>query len=334
MKAMLLSSIAPIESRPLTLTDVPEPEPGPGEIRIKIASCAVCRTDLHIIEGDLPQAKLPVIPGHQMVGTVDRLGPDVSQIELGERVGIAWLRLTCGVCHLCRTGHENLCRESKYTGYHVDGGFTEYAVVPEWFAYPIPPVFSDEEAAPLLCGGIIGYRALKRANLMPSTNVALYGFGSSAHIALQIARYHGCNVYVFTRGEERRQLALDMGATWAGPSHARLDEKMQSAALFAPSGDLIPHAMENLERGGTLAIAGIHISPPPALDYQKHLFQERDLHSVTANTRQDGRKLLEEAAAIPVRPIISTYALSEANDALIDLKQGRVKGTAVLINDL
>jgi len=330
MKAMVLFEHAPIESSPLQSRELPDPQPGPGEVRLRVHCCAICRTDLHVIEGELPRQKLPVIPGHQIVGTVDALGPGCSRLKLGQRIGIAWLRKTCGQCEYCESGRENLCEQQRFTGYHADGGYAELALVPEDFAYEIPAPFSDAEAAPLLCAGIIGYRALQRCNLRPGGKLALYGFGSSAHIVIQLALHRGCEVFVATRGEKHRELARQLGACWVGENPAELPVKVDSAIIFAPVGTLVPPALEKLKKGGTLAVAGIYLTDVPPLNYEQHLFYERDLRSVTANTRQDGQELLQEAARIPIRPQISTYGLQEANRALQDLKADRISGTGVL----
>ncbi len=267
MKAMLLGQIAPIESSPLRLAEVPMPEPAAGEVRMKVHCCGICRTDLHVVEGDLPPQKMPVIPGHQIVGTVDALGPDCQRLHAGQRIGAAWLRWTCGRCRFCTTERENLCESARFTGYQADGGYAEYAVVPESFAYEIPDQFGDVEAAPLLCAGIIGYRALKRTRLPPGGRLAMYGFGSSAHVLIQIARHRGCEVYVVTRDERHRELARQMGAAWAGARAEELPIKVDSAIIFAPAGELVPAALERLEKGGTLALAGIYMTPIPAMDY-------------------------------------------------------------------
>jgi propanol-preferring alcohol dehydrogenase len=331
MKAMLLRRIAAIESSPLELVDLPLPEPGDGEIRLRVHCCAICRTDLHVIEGDLPQEKMPIVPGHQVVGTVDRCGPGADRFRPGDRVGVAWLRHTCGVCEYCRSGRENLCPQARFTGYHADGGYAEYAVVPEAFAYALPAAFADVEAAPLLCAGIIGYRSLRRARLPPGGTLALYGFGSSAHVVIQIARHRGAEVYVATRGEKHRALARQMGAAWVGERPEELPVRVDSAIIFAPAGELVPPAMERLKPGGTLALAGIHMTPIPAMDYDRYVFLERDLRSVTCNTRDDGQQLLAEAAQIPIRPHTTRYPLAEANRALQDLKADRINGTGVLV---
>jgi len=331
MKAMVLEKISPIDVSPLRLKDVPLPEPGDKELRLRVRCCGVCRTDLHVIEGDLPARKLPIIPGHQVVGVVDKVGPGCERFAEGARAGIAWLRRTCGLCAFCRGGRENLCEEQLFTGYHADGGYAEYALVPEEFAYEIPGAFSDVEAAPLLCAGIVGYRAFQRSNPPRGGTLAIYGFGSSAHVIVQIALHRGMEVYVVTRGESHRRLARQMGAKWAGERAEDMPVKVDSAILFAPDGGLVPPALERLRKGGTLSLAGIHMTPIPEMDYQRHVFHERDIRSVTANTRQDGRELLSEAAAIPIRPHTTTYPLREANRALQDLKADRVDGTAVLV---
>jgi propanol-preferring alcohol dehydrogenase len=331
MKAMVLEQIAPMETSPLQFRELPRPEPVPGQIRLKVNCCAICRTDLHVIEGDLPRERLPIIPGHQVVGRVDALGQDCRRLQVGQRVGIAWLRHTCGLCEYCTTGRENLCEHARFTGYHADGGYAEYAVAPESFAYRIPEIFSDVEAAPLLCAGIIGYRALDRSRLPVGGKLAIYGFGSSAHVVIQIARHRGAEVYVVTRGEKHQRFAQEMGAVWAGQRAEEMPVKVDSAIIFAPAGELVPPALESLKKGGTLALAGIHMSPVPQMGYDHYLFYERDLRSVTCNTRQDGERLLAEAAEIPIRPHTTTYPLAEANQALIDLKQDRINGTGVLV---
>lgn len=328
---MLLKQTAPIASLPLSLVERPTPEPAAGEVRLTVSCCAICRTDLHVIEGDLPQQRLPIIPGHQVVGRVDALGEGCRRLHVGQRVGVAWLRHTCGTCGFCATGRENLCESAQFTGYHAHGGYAEYAVVPEEFAYPIPGTFSDVEAAPLLCAGIIGYRALERSRLPPGGKLAIYGFGSSAHVVMQIARHRRCEVYVVTRGEKHQRFARDMGAAWVGQQASDMPVKVDSAIIFAPAGELVPLALESLKKGGTLALAGIHMSPVPSMDYDRCLFYERDLRSVTCNTREDGRRLLAEAAAIPIRPHTTVYPLAAANQALIDLKQDRINGTGVLV---
>ncbi len=330
MKAMTLDQDAAVTTSPLQLREWPVPEPGPGQVRAKVHVCGICRTDLHVVEGELPPSTRPIIPGHQTVGIVDKIGAGVTSLQEGDRVGIAWLQQTCGACEFCQSGRENLCEHPTFSGYHVNGGFAEYALVSETFAYRIPSIFTDEEAAPLLCAGIIGYRALHRSNLKPGQRLGLYGFGASAHITIQIARHWGCSVYVVSHREEHRQLGLELGATWAGPSTEMPPKKLHSSIIFAPVGELVPPALEALERGGTLALAGIHMSAIPSLDYSRHLFQERTLQSVTANTHQDGLNLLQVAADIPIRTHTQAFPLEEANLALQKLKAGTITGAGVL----
>ncbi len=330
MKAMVLRKTGPIASSPLDAADVPVPTPGPGEILVKVSACGICRTDLHVIEGDLPPVRLPLVPGHQVVGRVDRRGEGAARLPVGARVGIAWLRHTCGACGFCAAGRENLCEAPLFTGYHRDGGFAEYAVVPEAFAYEIPDAFPDADAAPLLCAGIIGYRALRRADLPPGGTLALYGFGSSAHIVIQLALSRGSRVVVCTRGERHRSLALEMGASWAGEDPAEMPVRADSAIIFAPAGELVPPALRMLRKGGTLSLAGIHMSDIPAMKYDECLFHEKNVRSVTANTRRDGQELLREAAQIPIRPKVTIFPLAEANRALRMLKDDELQGTGVL----
>ncbi len=333
MKAMVLNEIAGIESSPLELVELPDPRPGPHEVRLRVRCCAICRTDLHVVEGDLPRHTLPIVPGHQIVGIVDDLGPGCGKSQVGQRIGVAWLRHTCGSCAFCAAGRENLCEVSRFTGYHEHGGYATHAVVPEDFAYEIPEAFGDTDAAPLLCAGIIGYRALKRCQLPPGGKLALYGFGASAHVVLQIALHRGNEVYVVSRGGGHAELARRMGATWVGNDATQMPEKADSAIIFAPAGGLVPVALAALKKGGTCALAGIYMSQIPPMDYERHLFYERDLHSVTANTREDGRELLAEAARIPIRPHTNAYPLADANRALGDLKADRINGTGILVMD-
>ncbi len=331
MRAMVLATQAPVDSDPLKLRDVPDPEPGPGEVRVRVRACGLCRTDLHVIEGDLPPRRMPLIPGHQVVGVVDRLGASAGRFREGDRIGIAWLRHTCGGCRYCRAARENLCEAARFTGYHEDGGFAEHAVVPESYAYAIPKAFSDAEAAPLLCAGIIGFRALMRSNVPRGGKLGIWGFGSSAHITLQVALARGCDVFVATRGEKHQALAREMGAAWVGPAAEPLPERVDGGILFAPVGDLVPVAMRSIEKGGALAVAGIHLSRIPALDYERELFYERDLRSVTANTRADGEGLLREAAAIPIKTRVTPFPLEEANRGLRLMKADQLSGTGVLV---
>lgn len=331
MKAMVLERLSPVTDRPLRFVELPDPEPGAGEIRVQVRACGVCRTDLHVVEGDLPEHTLPIIPGHQIVGVVDALGPGTDLFSEGDRVGIAWLRGTCGECPCCQRGDENLCPESRYTGYHEHGGYAELAVVPAKFAYPIPDEFEDMQAAPLLCAGIIGYRALRRAEVPPGGRLALYGFGSSASVVIQIAIHRGYEVHVVTRGESHRRLAREMGAHWVGEAGETPPGAMDSAIIFAPAGEIVPDALRSLRNGGTLAMAGIYMTPIPTLDYEQHLFHEKNLRSVEANTREDGRGLLREASEVPVRARVTQFRLEDANEALIRLKSDQIDGSAVLL---
>ena len=328
---MALRSQAPIERHPLTMTALPCPDPGPGEILVRVSACGLCRTDLHVIEGDLALRRCPLVPGHQVIGHVAGAGPAASRFRPGARVGIAWLRSTCGTCSHCRGGDENLCGEAHFTGWDADGGFAEYAAVPESYAYAIPEVFTDVEAAPLLCAGIIGYRALKRSRVRSGERLALYGFGSSAHVTLQVARAWGCEVLVATREASHRELARSLGATWVGDLVTPLPAKAHGAIVFAPAGALVPRALEDLDHGGTLALAGIYMTDVPALQYETHLFHERTITSVTANTRVDGEELLAEAARIPIRTRTTSFPLADANVALESIKRGTMPGSGVLV---
>ena len=333
MRGWIVDRPSPIDEGPLKLVERPRPEPGPGEIRVGIRVCGVCRTDLHLAEGDLPPHGAGVIPGHEIVGTVDALGEGARRFRIGERVGIAWLRGTCGRCRFCRTGSENLCLEPRFTGWDADGGFAEQAVVDERYAYRLPEGYSDVDAAPLLCAGIIGYRALRRANLPPNGRLGIYGFGASAHITAQIAIGEGATVHVLTRSEEARRLALDLGAASAGDAADTPPELLDSAILFAPVGTLVPVALAALDRGGTLAVAGIHLTDIPSLSYERHLFEERTLTSVTANTRSDGEEMLRTASRLGVRVTTTPYRFEEADRALGDLARDRVRGAAVILID-
>ena len=331
MRAMVLATPAPVGAHPLRLETRPVPEPGPGEVLVRVSACGVCRTDLHVVEGELPLVWSPLVPGHQVVGRVERLGPGVAQPAPGDRVGIAWLRHTCGTCRFCQAARENLCERAEFTGYHADGGYAEYARVPADFAYLIPEGFGDAEAAPLLCAGIIGYRALRLSAVRPGGRLGIYGFGSSAHITAQVALARGCEVYVCTREASHRALARSLGAAWVGDIPDAMPQPADGIIVFAPAGELVPLALRNLDAGGTLALAGIHMTAIPALDYA-HLYRERSITSVTANTRQDGRELLREAARIPIRPTITTFPLEEANRALALLERGAFAGSGVLVS--
>lgn len=332
MKACQLHKIAPIETHPLELVDVPVPSAGPGEVLVRVSACGVCRTDLHVIEGELPRRVLPVIPGHQVIGRVAQLGEGVTRRAIGDRVGIPWLHRTCGACEYCLDGKENLCEQASFTGWLVNGGYAEYAVAPADFVYEIPPAFSDEAAAPLLCAGIIGFRSLRLSGLAgpsPGRRLGIYGFGAAAHIALQIARHWGVEVYAFTRDARHQRLAHDLGAAWAGGSEDQPPVKLDSILIFAPAGELVINALKVLKKGGTLALGGIHMSPIPPLDYQL-LYHERIVRSVANNTRQDGIDFLGAAAEIPIETRIQVFPLEEANAALDALKHDAVRGAAVI----
>lgn len=330
MRAMVLTGPAPIGSAPLCLTELPTPEPGPGEVQVAVEVCGVCRTDLHVVEGDLPVRRPGIIPGHEVVGRVTRRGQGATRFTVGQRVGVAWLHASCGRCGYCRQGAENLCIAPRFTGWTEPGGYAEALCAPEDFVYRLPDSLAAAVAAPMLCAGIIGYRALVRSRIRPGQALGLYGFGASAHIVLQIARHWGCSVHVATRGERHQALAREMGAAWVGGADAVPPVKLQGAILFAPAGELVPVALAALDRGGTLAVAGIHLSDIPVLDYQAHLFQERTLCSVTANTRADGEALLHLAATIPLHASTEEFPLEQANEALYRLRHDEVRGAAVL----
>jgi alcohol dehydrogenase, propanol-preferring len=330
MRAWWVAHPAPIAEGPLRFGDRPDPEPQTGQVRVHVSACGVCRTDLHLAEGDLLPHRRRTVPGHEVVGRVDRLGPGASRFAVGDRIGIPWLRSTCGGCRFCHRGDENLCVTPEFTGWDADGGYAEMAVVPETFAYRIPEEFGDLEAAPLLCAGIIGYRALRRARLPEGGRLGIYGFGASAHLALQVALFEGATVHVLTRSSAARRLALDLGAASAGAADGAPPEPLDAAVLFAPAGELVPVALQALDRGGTLSIAGIHLSDIPSLHYDTDLFQEREVRSVTANTRRDGEELLDIARRIPIRPQVAPYRLDQADLALRDLAGDRVEGAAVL----
>ncbi|MFC5179383.1 zinc-dependent alcohol dehydrogenase family protein [Nocardioides taihuensis] len=340
MRAWYVDQPGPIATHPLALGERPDPEPGPGDLLLRVLVCGVCRTDLHLAEGDLAPRRHGVVPGHQVVGVVEALGADLADPSgdpaasgtpaVGDRVGIAWLRGTCGRCRWCRRGEENLCPASTYTGWDADGGFAERAVVPAAFAYALPPGLDDEHLAPLLCGGIIGYRALRRANLPPGGRLGIYGFGSSAHLTAQVAMAGGAEVHVLTRDEGSRALARELGVASVGGATDRPPVPLDSAIVFAPVGELVPVALEALDRGGTLALAGIHMTDVPSLHYARHLFLERDLRTVTANTRADGEDLLRLAAVLDLDVRTTSYAFGDTGTALRDLAEGRVTGSAVV----
>jgi propanol-preferring alcohol dehydrogenase len=333
MRAWVVSQPGPIETSPLRYVEKPVPAPAPGELLVRVLACGVCRTDLHVSEGDLPVRREHVTPGHMVVGSVAALGAGVTGYAAGDRVGVAWLRYTDGTCAYCRRGSENLCPESLYTGWDADGGYAEYTTVPAVFAYRLPADVGDVELAPLLCAGIIGYRALLRASLPEHGRLGLYGFGDSAHLTAQVALAQGATVHALTRGEASRRLALELGAASAGDAYDSPPEPLDSAILFAPVGDLVPVALRALDRGGVLAVAGIHLTDTPPLNYERELFYEKELRSVTSNTRQDGRDFLALAARYHVRATTHIYPMSQAQQALQDLKAGLFDGAAVLVHD-
>ena len=329
MRAWVVERPGPVGDGPLRAVTLPDPEPRAGEVRIRVTACGVCRTDLHLAEGDLAPRRPRTVPGHEVVGVVDAVGAGSERFEQGERIGIAWLRGTCGRCRWCRTGRENLCLAAAFTGWDADGGYAEQAVVPEAFAYRLPDPLDDVTAAPLLCAGIIGYRALVRAEVPPGGRLGIYGFGASAHVVAQVAIAQGATVHVITRSPEAQALALELGAASAGPDVP--PEPLDSAVLFAPVGELVPVALRALDQGGTLAIAGIHLTDVPRLVYADELFREKQVRSVTANTRADGEEFLRLAAALRVRPTVAPRPLDEAGRALADLAGGRITGAAVLV---
>jgi propanol-preferring alcohol dehydrogenase len=346
MKACILKVPARVETNPLAFVDVPLPEPAAGEVLVRVSHCGVCRTDLHVVEGELPPRKSPVIPGHQVVGTIETLGAGAHKFPAGARVGIAWLHHTDGTCEYCRSGAENLCDHPTFTGYSVDGGYAEYVVAPEDFVYKIPEGFSDEQAAPLLCAGIIGFRSLRLAGLdksqrdssgtvipgyasQPIRKLGFYGFGAAAHVAIQVALHWNVEVYAMTRDARHQRLALDLGAKWAGDTFAEPPDKLDAAIVFAPAGAIIPAALKVLRKGGTLVLGGIHMSPIPSFSYDL-LYEERVIRSVANNTRRDGEDFLCIAAQIPIHSHVQLFPLPEANRALNALKNDGIEGAAVL----
>ena len=330
MRAWEVREPGRIAGHPLRLVEKPVPQPEPGEVLVRVLTCGVCRTDLHVAEGDLAVHRESVTPGHEVVGEVAACGPGSARFAVGERVGVPWLRRTCGTCRWCRSGRENLCRASQYTGWDADGGYAEFTTVPEGFAYRIPEQFDDATAAPLLCAGIIGYRALRRAQVPPGGRLGLYGFGGSAHLTAQVAMAQGVEVHVLSRGEGARRFALQLGAASAGDARDMPPVPLDSAIIFAPAGDIVPFALEALAPGGTLALAGIHVSDFPPLNYQRHVFHERTITSVESNTRRDGEEFLVLAARLGICPQTTTYAFEEADRALAYLAAGDVRGAGVL----
>jgi propanol-preferring alcohol dehydrogenase len=329
MRAMLLKRPRPVEDSPLSLEDLSTPNPGPGEILVRVRCCGLCHTDLHTVEGDLQLPKLPVVPGHQIVGIVDALGPGAQIFRKGDRVGIPWLHSTDNQCDYCRRGLENLCDQAQFTGYHVNGGYADYTVVHENYACPIPEVFSDANAAPLLCAGIIGYRSYRLSGIRPSQRLGLYGFGASAHLVLQFARHQGCEVYVFTRTPIHRDLAQRLGAAWMGSAGDTPPHQLDASIIFAPAGALVPQALRVLRKAGTLTLAGITMSAIPSMDYSL-LYQERVIRSVANSTRLDAREFLQLAAEVPLQTEVEIFKLEQANQGLQALKKSEIKAAAVL----
>lgn len=329
MKACVLRAPARIETNPLEFVDVSRPEPINDEVLVRVMACGVCRTDLHVIEGELPPRKSPVIPGHQIVGMVEKQGEKARRFTIGARVGIAWLHKTDGTCEYCRSGAENLCDRPEFTGYSVNGGYAEYIVAPEKFVYPIPEGFPDEQAAPLLCAGIIGFRSLRLSGIQCGGRLGFYGFGAAAHVAIQVARHWGAEVYASTRDVRHQKLALELGAGWAGGTLDEPPKKLDAAIIFAPAGEIVPAALKALKKGGVLVLGGIHMSAIPSFPYEL-LYQERTIRSVANNTRQDGEDFLKVAAQIPIRTHVQTFPLAEANRALNALKNDAIPGAAVL----
>ncbi|MBI3241226.1 MAG: zinc-dependent alcohol dehydrogenase family protein [Chloroflexi bacterium] len=338
MRALQLSSPTPIASSPLALVEQFLPALAPNSVLLRVRACGVCHTDLHIVEGDLPLKKTPITPGHQVVAVVEQIGSGVTApstslragVRVGDRVGVPWLHTTCGVCEFCQRGEENLCDNARFTGWDVDGGYADYMLADESALVPIPPAFSDVEAAPLLCAGIIGYRSLIKADLQPGEHLGLFGFGGSAHLAIQIARRWNCRVSVFTRREEHKALARELGAGWVGAAHQSPPHPLDRAVIFAPAGNLVPLALGHLRKGGTLAINAIHMSPIPQFDYNL-LYGERTIRSVTNATRHDAVEFMQLAAQIPARTEVTAFPLESANEALAKLKRGEINGAAVLV---
>ncbi|MBU1936720.1 zinc-dependent alcohol dehydrogenase family protein [bacterium] len=334
MRAQRLHKTKPAEEQPLVLEDIPIPEPGRGQIRIRIHACGVCRTDLHLVEGEIATPKLPITPGHQIVGVVEKLGDGVTEWKLGERVGVPWIGGTCGDCFYCGSDRENLCESATFTGQHFDGGFADYTVVRSDFAHRLPEGFSDIDTAPLLCAGVIGYRALKLADVPKGGKVGLIGFGASAHITLQVAKFQGAEVYVISRSKSHQEHARRLGAVWAGSAEDSLPAKLDSVVIFAPAGPTVLTALKALRKGGTVSCAGITMSPIPSFEYSL-IYDERKLLSTANSTRADVRELLDVAAQIPIRPDVKLFPLEKANDALLKIKTGALNGAAVLqIGDL
>lgn len=335
MKAMVLERVSSVGDRPLRMVDLPDPVPGPGQIRVSVSTCGVCHTEIDEIEGRILPSRLPMILGHEVVGRVDGLGPGAQRFRESDRVGIAWINWACGRCSFCLRGAENLCEEARWTGKDVDGGYAEYTVVSEGFAYPIPECFSDLEAAPLLCAGVIGYRALRLSGIEDGGVLGLYGFGASAHMVIQVARhmYPRCRVFVFSRKEQKghRDLAIELGADWIGATEDTPPDKLDCAIDFTPVGEPVRQALRNLQKGGRVVINAIRKRTSiPELDYAQHLWHEKELKSVANVTRRDAEEFLSLAAAIPIVPVVQEFCLQEANEALVLLKEGGMRGAGVL----
>ena len=329
MKACVLRGPAAIETNPLEYREVATPQPNSGEVLARVRACGVCRTDLHVIEGELPPRKSPLIPGHQVVGVIEKRGEGARRFAAGARVGIAWLHRTDGTCEYCRAGVENLCDNPMFTGYTVDGGYAEFIVAPEDFAYAIPEGFPDEQAAPLLCAGIIGFRSLRLSGVKRGSRLGFYGFGAAAHVAIQVARHWGVEVFAFTRDARHQKLAMELGAAWAGGTLNEPPKKLDATIVFAPAGEIVPAALKALKKGGALVLGGIHMSPIPSFSYDL-LYEERQIRSVANNTRKDGEDFLRVAAEIPIRTRVQVFPLDEANRALNALKNDAIPGAAVL----
>lgn len=329
MRACFLRTPAKVETNPLEYGEYPEPEPGDGEVLVRVKVCGVCRTDLHVIEGELPSKVSPVIPGHQVVGVIEKLGPGAKRFLVGTTVGIAWLHKTDGTCEYCRRGEENLCDAAQFTGYSVNGGYAEHIVAPEAFIYALPSGFSEQQAAPLLCAGIIGYRCLKLAGVAGGEKLGFYGFGAAAHVAIQVARHWGVEVYASTRDAKHQRLAMELGAQWTGGTLEAPPAKLDAAIVFAPAGEIVPAALQALRKGGRLILGGIHMSPIPSFGYDL-LYEERMIRSVANNTRRDGEEFLSLAAEIPIHTKVRVYPLADANNALNALKNDAIPGAAVL----
>lgn len=328
MKAWRLHKPALVEQKPLRLEEIPDPSMTPGDILLRVHACGLCHTDIHVIEADLSLSVLPLTPGHQIVGVVGKV-EGLSEFKVGDRVGIPWLHATCGTCEYCRDGKENLCDNARFTGYHADGGYAEYAKINSGFAYHLPEGFPDMQAAPLLCAGVIGYRALRLSDVKPGGRIGLYGFGASAHLGIQILRHRECEVYVVTRSRHHRELAEELGAVWTGSAEEKMPHALDSAVIFAPAGQLVPAALRAVKKGGTVALAGIHMSPVPEMEFSL-LYEERTLRSVANSTRADVRELLKIAVEVPIRVEVEEFPFTALNEAMLKLKRSEIRGSGVV----